>query len=373
MRKRYFIVVIILLSLNLRPAITSLGPLLTLIKVDLGMTGVTASLLTTLPVFCMGLFSLLAVKLSQRLSVEVGLIIAMVILSLSLLSRLLIDNSFWLILSALLAGMGIGIAGPLIIGLIKQDYPESHHLMSFYSVSMVGGAALASSTAVPLFQGLGSWQLTLGLWGGLAFLPVFLLLPLATKTQRKPQVNRQPQRNWLLMLFFSLMAAIFYAITAWLAPFSQSLGFTSEESGLLLTLFTMIQLPISFLIPWLVSRQHNPLTWLGFCGLSELIGLGILVGHTSPWLGTIFLGIGAGGLFPLALMLPLTQSNHHHEAISLSAFMQSGGFMFGSLGPLLFGFVSDWLNFQAAFSILILLVIWMLISIWGLYRSQQKA
>lgn len=373
MRKKYFIVVIILLSLNLRPAITSLGPLLTVIKTDLGMSGVSASLLTTLPVFCMGLFSLLAVKLSQRLSVELGLIIAMGILTLSLISRLFINTSLWLILSALFAGMGIGIAGPLIVGLIKQDYPESHNLMSFYSIAMVGGAALASSTAVPLFQRLDSWQTTLSLWGGLAFLTAILLVPFIKKNQNRPNLTSQSlQRNWLLMLFFSLMAAIFYAITAWLAPFSQSLGFTSQESGFLLTFFTMIQLPISFLIPWVVSHQQNPLTWLGICGISELIGLGLLIGHVSPWLATIFLGIGAGGLFPLALMLPLTQSRDHQEAISLSAFMQSGGFMLGSLGPLLVGFVSDHFTFYGAFSLLSLLAGIMLATIWGLQRKQAN-
>lgn len=372
MRKRSFIFIIVLLSLNLRPAITSLGPLLTLIKTDLGMNGVSASLLTTLPVFCMGLFALLAVKLSQRWSVERALIGAMTLLGLALFSRFFSHSSFTLILSALLAGLGIGISGPLIIGLIKQHYPDDPQLMSFYSVSMVGGAAIASSSAIPLLQRLGSWQVTLGLWSGLALMAICALLPLGSQKSPNQQTSQPPKRNWQLMFFFSLMAGIFYAITAWLAPYAQSIGFSQQESGLLLTLFTMIQLPVSFLIPWLVSRQQRPLTWLTICGLSELIGLSLLMVHVSPWVATVFLGIGAGGLFPLALMLPLTQSKDHREAISLSAFMQSGGFMLGSLGPLVFGFISAQLHFQAAFALLIVLVCLMLVSI-ALLRPRSRA
>ncbi|MEG0285750.1 MAG: hypothetical protein RR494_06785 [Vagococcus sp.] len=55
MNKRYFTLLIIALSLNLRPAITSVGPLLSIIKNDLTMGNVSASLLTTFPVFFMGL------------------------------------------------------------------------------------------------------------------------------------------------------------------------------------------------------------------------------------------------------------------------------------------------------------------------------
>lgn len=368
MKKIYFVLLVILLSLNLRPAITAVGPLLMIIKTELAMTSLTASLITTIPVFCMGLFAPLAVKLSRRWSVETALFFAMALLFSALVIRFKLHSSLLLIFTALLAGMGIGMAGPLIAGLIKKHYLTSHYLMSFYSVSMVCGAALASSLAIPLYRRFNdNWQSPLGIWSLLALIAALALLPLLKATP-KAQVTaniESPQRkNWWLMLFFSLMAAIFYSLTAWLAPFAQSLGFNPQSAGLLLTLFTMIQIPVSFLIPWLVSRQQKQRFWLLVCSFSELTGIILLLCHVSPWIVTIFLGLGAGGLFPLALMLPLSHSRNASEVITLSAFMQSGGFMIGALGPLLFGFTIDLFNnFYLSFALVALLILGMIASI----------
>ncbi|MCM3337775.1 hypothetical protein M3650_03770 [Paenibacillus sp. MER TA 81-3] len=137
------------------------------------------------------------------------------------------------------------------------------------------------------------------------------------------------------------MAAIFYSITAWLAPLVQSMGMSHSQSGLILTLFTAIQIPVSFLMPVLVSKIGGGKTWLLVCSLSELIGISLLMGHSLPWIATIFLGIGAGGLFPLALLIPIEEANSEEEATSWSAMMQFGGFMFGSIGPMLFGLTAD--------------------------------
>ncbi|WP_368087138.1 MFS transporter [Paenibacillus sp. cl6col] len=59
-----------LVSTNLRAAITSISPLLEDIQKDLGMNGMSASLLTTIPLFCMGIFAPMAASLSDRLGME---------------------------------------------------------------------------------------------------------------------------------------------------------------------------------------------------------------------------------------------------------------------------------------------------------------
>lgn len=61
----------------------------------------------------------------------------------------------------------------------------------------------------------------------------------------------------------------------------------------------------------------------------------------SPWLAAIPLGIGAGGLFPIALMLPIDETNNAQEASAWSAMTQSGGYILGALGPLALGWLHD--------------------------------
>lgn len=370
MNKRYFIILVFALSLNLRPAITAVGPLLTVIKDDLQMGNISASLLTTLPVFFMGATSLLALFLNRKFGVEGALMVSLIAIFMALIGRLFVTNTTTLILTALLAGIGIGITGPLIIGLIKKYFPNEPSLMSFYSSAMVAGAAIASTFAQPLYQKFNhSWQIALSFWSIFALVAAILLLPLlkiesSTTETITPNRKEAASKNWWLMIFFSLMAAIFYSLTAWLAPYVQSIGFSKAQSGLLLSLFTLIQLPVSFIIPRLVGTNAKTRNLLIGCGLAELIGLILLLVHVSPWISVIFLALGAGGLFPLALTLPLLTAKSSEEAISLSAFMQSGGFMVGSLGPLLFGVVSQNSNtFNLAWGLVLIFVLLMIASV----------
>lgn len=376
MNKSYFTLLIIALSLNLRPAITAVGPLLTIIKTDLAMGNVSGSLLTTLPVFFMGAASIFALYLSRKLQVEGALMVALILIFIALLGRLVVSSSLGLILTALIAGMGIGIAGPLVIGLIKKYYPNEPNLMSFYSSAMVAGAAIASTFALPLFQAFNeSWRMALSFWSLFSLLAAILLLPLLKKEATFSSVSSTtsktttPKNIWL-MIFFALMAAIFYSLTAWLAPYVQSIGFSKVSSGFLLSTFTLIQLPVSFIIPRLASTKEKTKKLLITCGMLELIGLTLLLVRISPWFAVIFLAIGAGGLFPLALTLPLLSTNNAEEAIALSAFMQSGGYMIASLGPLLYGWVSEKTHsFDLAWVAVVILILFMLGTIQKIIKS----
>ncbi|QYK69450.1 putative transporter YycB [Paenibacillus sp. S02] len=351
MRLLYLIMIIFFISLNLRPSITSVGPLLDVIQDNLGLSGVTSSLITALPIFCMGLFSLSSIWLQHRLGVERSLLVAMLLILLATFLRMFVHHTFFLLATALCSGVGIGIAGPLIAGFIKKYFPEKPGLTGLYSVSMVIGAAVASSFSVPLFQQMDSWQHALSFWSILAVPAVVLLLPLLQKREVPKEVPKKNlqisaffiknKRVHLFTLFFGCMAAIFYAITAWLAPIVQATGLDRSQSGMTLTLFTLVQIPVSFLIPLLVGKSGNRRMWLLLCGLSEFFGIILLMLHFSPWVAAIFLGMGAGGLFPLALLIPIEEAAHAEEATSWSAMMQFGGYLLGSLGPTLIGLSLD--------------------------------
>ncbi|HEY2494448.1 MAG TPA: MFS transporter [Paenibacillus sp.] len=381
MRVVYLVIIILFISLNLRPSITSVGPLLDIIQTSLGMSGLTASLITTLPVLCMGLFSIAAIKLNNRLGIEKSLLLAMLLIFTATFLRMFVNDSLFLLTTAFLSGMGIGIAGPLISGFIKKYFPEKPGLTGIYSVSMVIGAAIASSFSVPLFHSMNdSWQHSLSFWSILAIPASLLLLPLLKKaeTNKSPisisSIFTKNKRVSLFMLFFGCMAAIFYSITAWLAPIVQSTGLSYAQSGNILTLFTVIQIPISFTIPMIVSRTGHRKTWLLVCSLSEIIGIVLLVMHFSPWVATIFLGIGAGGLFPLALLMPMQEASNTTEAISWSAMVQFGGYLLGSLGPAFIGLTLDLFgNFVPAFVVLILVICVMMVTSLKIGNNMKKS
>jgi CP family cyanate transporter-like MFS transporter len=61
---------LVLVALNLRPALSSMAPLLSDVSSSLGLSAAKAGLLTTLPVLCLGLFAPLAPILARRFGAE---------------------------------------------------------------------------------------------------------------------------------------------------------------------------------------------------------------------------------------------------------------------------------------------------------------
>lgn len=378
MKLFYIVLALILASLNLRPSITSISPLMSTIQSDLGINGITASLLTTLPVLCMGIFAPFSVKLSRRWGNEGAIVLALILIGVGTALRLFVGATPLMMFTSFLSGVGIALAGPLLSSFIKQYFPTRVAVMvGIYSTAMVVGASISVGLSVPLQNILGgSWKGSLALWALLAViaLPIWVKLALSARKVRQSgqisalNVEALPVKNsraWILTLFFGLMAAIFYSLTAWLAPAIQSQGYTKETAGSIQTLFTLISLPSTLLIPMLVHRYQRRVFWLVGCALMELIGILMLNLSVSPWLAAIPLGIGAGGLFPIALMLPIDETNNAQEASAWSAMTQSGGYILGALGPLGIGWLHDATGsfIQAFYGLAIIIVLQIMVQL----------
>ncbi|WP_079911798.1 CynX/NimT family MFS transporter [Paenibacillus sp. 32352] len=371
----YLLCALFLASLNLRPAISSISPLLETIRNDLGMNGSVASLLTSIPVLCMGVFSPLAVKLSSRWGLERILTLSLIVIGLGTVLRFSSGSSALLLVTAFLSGLGIAICGPLLSGFIKKYFADrAASIVGIYSMALVLGAALSAGLSVPLQSVMhGSWKASLAIWALFAIiaLPIWIQLSLREKraagaaqgvASNESRLPLRSKRAWLLTAFFGLMAWMFYSMTAWLAPAMVSLGYDKGFAGGMLTLFTVIQIPVSFFLPMLIARFPKRMYWLLGCALLELAGVILFITHANPWLIVILLGLGAGGLFPMALMLPIEETDSAEAASALSAMNQSGGYIVGSLGPLFVGWVHDkWGGFEQAFGGLAVLIVIMLV------------
>jgi len=361
MRFVYLLAALFLASLNLRPAISSVSPLLGTIRESLGMSGTAASLLTSLPVLCMGFFAPVAVKLGSRWGIERTVSLSLLLIGAATATRYAASTEALMLATALMAGVGIAVTGPLLSGFIKKHFANPSAIVGVYSMSLVIGAALGAWLAVPLQTAFQSWQASAASWAALAFLALFFwwrpvkplegTLPVQRAVNVRGSVRvsgtssartlLRSKRAWLLTGFFGIMAIVFYSITAWLAPMIEEMGYSRQTAASVLTLFTLIQIPLGLLVPLLVSRYGGKAIWLIAFSSFELAGLLLLLVQSSPWLVASLIGIGAGGLFPIALMLPIDEAGSAEEASALSAMTQSGGYTIASLGPLFVGVVHD--------------------------------
>ena len=156
---------VIFVAFNLRPAITSVGPLIGTIRDDIGLSNWSVALLTSLPLVAFAMMSPIAPKLANRLSNEATLALGLFILIIGISLRSITIIAF-LFLGTLFVGLGIAICNVLLPGVIKEKFPTKVAIMtSIYTTSMGILATTASGVSVPLSEGLHlGWQLTLFIW-----------------------------------------------------------------------------------------------------------------------------------------------------------------------------------------------------------------
>lgn len=368
MKKVFYLAALFLAALNLRPIITSVASMMSMIQSDLGVSALTASLLTTLPVLCMGVFAPVATKLSRRFGLERTLFFSIFLITIATGLRGTSQTVTILLMTAFAGGVGISFAGPLLSSFIKKYFPKSPGIVSVYSISMTVGAALASGLTIPIYlRSEHNLPLALSCWAVLGVIALILWLGLARQNQQADHADvplRLPLRNKKAIqftLFFGFMSSMFYSLTAWISPIALDFGNSPQYAAMLLTIFTLIQIPVALLVPAIVNRLGKPKLFLILCSLSELIGLIFLLLPMPILPAVIFLGIGAGGLFPLALMLPIIETRTPEEAGTWSAMSQMGGYIMGGFGPFLIGLIFDISgHFQAAIVAMLAIVMLMI-------------
>ncbi|MDP4525178.1 MFS transporter [Bacillus halotolerans] len=367
------------ISMSLRASITSISPVLKTIQADLQMSNVSVSLLTALPVFCMGVFAPVAAKLSQRWGIELTIAFSVLLIGLATALRFMATFPLLLLMTAVLTGIGIAIAGPLISGYIKKQFPKySSSMIGVYSAGMGVGASLSSGLVVPAMHSFNnSWNIALAIWALFAGIGIIVWMPIIKKSKLKKSVegesvkqkNQLPWRNryvWLLMVFFGLQSGMYYSFATWLAPKVQEVGFSATYAATTATVFSIIQMIFSFIIPILINNSPNRKPWIILCALCYFIGIITLIaGSISPIISAILTGIGAGGLFPIAMILPLDATTTPRDASQWTAMIQFGGYIISGAVPILVGAAKDITNSYnfAFFLLLFISIILMLLTL----------
>lgn len=140
---------LILVALNLRPALSSMAPLLSDVSQSLGLSAAKAGLLTTLPVLCLGLFAPLAPLLARRFGAERVVLGILLTLALGIVLRSSLGE-FGVFAGSVLAGASIGVIGVLLPGIVKRDFARHAGTMTgVYTMALCLGAAMAAGATVP--------------------------------------------------------------------------------------------------------------------------------------------------------------------------------------------------------------------------------
>lgn len=341
---------LVLVALNLRPALSSMAPVLGQVSAGLGLTGSEAGLLTTLPVLCLGLFAPLAPILACRFGGERVILGILFTLALGILVRSTLGVA-GVFLGSLMAGASIGIIGVLLPGIVKRDFPRhAGTLTGVYTMALCLGAAMAAGATVPLATRFdGSWAMGLGFWLVPALLAMLVWLPQARQGHGLHKVAyrvrglwRDPLA-WQVTLYMGLQSSLAYIVFGWLPSILIGRGLSPTEAGLVLSGSVILQLVSSLSAPWLATRGKDQRLAIVIVMLLTLAGLfGCLYAPLSGlWGWAVVLGLGQGGTFALALTLIVLRSGDAHVAANLSSMAQGVGYTLASMGPFAVGVVHD--------------------------------
>ncbi|WP_432067866.1 CynX/NimT family MFS transporter [Streptomyces sp. C10-9-1] len=345
---------IVLAALNLRPAITSLGPLLEEARVGLHMSGTAAGLLTSVPALCFAVLGIAAPRLSRRFGPAAVVCAGMAAVAAGLVARSLAGGEAGFLAASALALMGIAVSNVLMPVIVKRYFPDRVGSMTgLYSMALALGTSAAAAATVPMASALGGgWRIGLAVWAlpaALAVLPWLVLVLVrnrsatagsgaaATEDAPAPRITRSPTA-WALGGFFGLQATGAYITMGWMPQIFRDAGVPASTAGVLLAVTMAMGVPLAFVIPRVAGRLRHQgpiVVLLGLCGLAGYLGL-LLAPAAGAWVWALLLGV-SNCAFPLALTMIGMRSRTGAGVVRLSAFAQSAGYLISVPGPLLVG------------------------------------
>lgn len=370
---------VVLVSLNLRTAVTSLSPLLGVIDAEIGLGAAGMGLLGMVPTAMFAVWGVLTPIVLRRVGLEMLTVLAMVAAAVGQLIRAAAHDPWVMGAGSLIALAGMGIGNVVAPPLVKKYFPRHVAAVSMaYITGLQLGTVVPALVAVPVEEAAG-WRVSIGWW---AVLAVVAAIPWIVEIVRpgvhtdSPRATGSPRpaggptdgptdsaaasapdgsaatptrriRPWrspvgvALALFFGTNSLCTYAFFTWLPAVAESIGMTRAEGGLALAVYSAIGLIAALVVPWAAGRFEDPYAVVVVSVVSYLAGFaGLLWAPGAAWVWICLLGVGPS-TFPLCLTLINLRTRTQAGSAALSGFSQGVGYTAASLGPLVFGMLFD--------------------------------
>lgn len=355
----YLVIGVVMLGAVMRVPITAIPAVLTDIAASLQVPVSSLGFLTSLPLFMFALCSFWAPKWAEKVGLE--RLLGLVLFAMALASAMRVMGLSFLYAGTVVIGLAIAVINVLLPSFVAAHFPKK---ISFYTTIYVTimslTSALGAIVAVPIVAAT-SWQTFVLYLSGLVVMASLLWLPNmayqkkeAVKKDTAPALSLWRNRAAIMFLFFGgLQSLLFYTELTWLPTMALSAGLSKAQAGFLAGLYSFISVPVSLVIPSLVTRfQKEQRAWF-MAGVSvlTLIGLGMLPfapAHFGYWLVvTTLLSLSVSALFPYMMLSFSLKTSSPQVAAELSGMVQSGGYLLASVGPVLLGYsysmVQSWL------------------------------
>lgn len=350
---------IVAAAVNLRPAAVSVGPVLAEVREDLGLSGLVAGLLTSLPVIAFAAFGVASPAAARRFGVHRLTLVSLLMLVAGLTGRALVDSAVPFLLLSLLALAGMASGNVLLPALVKHHFPDRvGAVTAAYTTALAVFLTASLTLTVPIADLGGSWRWGLGAWAVVALLSAIPWLFLTGEDRRDPDgdggtpdLDQAPVSLWrvlrtplgvAMMVMFGCQALQAYALFGWFPLLWREAGYSPTAAGALVGLLAAVSIPTSIWLPRAAAKRESQVRLCLAVWACYPVGYVMIL--VAPYAlavpAALTLGLGAA-LFPLVLVLIGLRSRTAAGTSGLSAVSQSGGYILSAAGPLTVGALHD--------------------------------
>ena len=343
---------LVLVALNLRPAAVSIGPVLAEVRAGLGMSALSAGLLTSLPVLAFAVFGAVAPALARIIGVHRVTLGALLAVAGGLGARAVVQGEAAFLVLSMLALAGMALANVLLPSLVKLHFPDRIGLVTaLYTTALAIGITAALTLTVPIAQTFGGWRVGLGTWAVVALLATIPWLGLVAHDRHPPTRAHtirfgdviRTRLGLAMAVFFGLQSMQAYAAFGWFAQLWRDNGYTAGQAGALVGLLAAVSIPLSLWAPAAAARREDQrvlLTGIMLCYPVGYVGL-LVAPHDLAIVWAVLVGIGAV-CFPIVLTLIGLRARTPEGTAALSGTTQSLGYLLAVVGPFGVGLLYDW-------------------------------
>lgn len=368
LRPGFILVGILMIAVNLRAPITTVGPVIDLVRYTQHLNQAAASLLIALPVLSFAMCTPFAPLVALRFGLERSTLAALVLLGVGTVVRSLpVIAALWI--GTVLIGLALALINVQLASLVKKHFPHrTSRVTGYYTAAQSAAAAGASMIAVPLAgESAEGWRLALASTLGLVFVAIGMAVPLASREE--PPRDAHPRhtgtansqrshhfrpdtlifswrssvaharRHWSLAVFTGLQSLVYYVILTWWPTIEQMGGTSAQDAGFHLGALQVIAVPASLAAGiFLQLRGNDARSSVLLFGAPGVIG--ILGQLWSPGLAVLWvtlIGLSVGGTFVIATSLFSLRAASAREAAAIAAFALTAGYTLAAFGSIAFG------------------------------------
>jgi MFS family permease len=301
------------------------------------------------------LFSRAMGSLVERIGARLGMQLAAGGSALCLLGLALVGNQAWLMAILWLSAVPNSLGQPSSNLLVAQGVPADRRGLGFgVKQSSIPLATLLSGFAVPGVALTIGWRWVFVIAGVIALVAAVSVpwLPQAERSAAGKQEEHGGVR-WVTLVLIAaaggLGSAAANALGSFVTTTSVAVGFSPGAAGLVLSLGSAAGLTIR-LLAGVVADRWKPnllrlITGMLFVGS---VGFGLMaVPSSGPFLAGVAVAFGAGWAWPGLLNFSVAQIAPDRVA-SATSFTQTGIYLGGSFGPLLFGVLAEQIGLSGA-------------------------